>query len=456
MQIVHKEGYAATSADLSALVTKLRRAQADVILHTGYNPDITLFLRQSKEAGLKFSALIGHGAGYGQIDKLIETFKDDVNLLLQRRSGRRAAARSQVPEAGPRRSHRRDGQALQGRDRRARRCRRTRPWASTRPGSSSPTCCRAPSRSTAASIPRRCARPRSRPTSPRAAPSRATASSSSRPATRWPGQNERSSPVVMQYVKGATKIAWPAAIKTTDPVLPLPTGPRLRALIATRRGAQRPPIRLTLSTPARPVALLAVSGLTKMFDGFTAVSNVSFDVEEGEILGLIGPNGSGKSTIFNCIAGMYVPTAGSIRFAGEEIAGLPANRVCHKRHRRAPIRSRARSATSPCSRTWRSRPGSARTARPTAPPAGARPRRRWASSTCPTDPHTTTDGLGAAALEEARAGPRARHAAQAAAGRREPQRPRSLRDGAGGRHAAAHPPRAAASPSSGSSTSWAC
>ena len=79
--IVHKEGYAATSTDLSALVTKLRRARPDVILHTGYNPDITLFLRQSKEAGLKWSALIGHGAGYGQIDKLIETFKDDVNYV---------------------------------------------------------------------------------------------------------------------------------------------------------------------------------------------------------------------------------------------------------------------------------------------------------------------------------------------------------------------------------------
>jgi len=71
MQIVHKEAYAATATDLSALVTKLRRAQADIILHTGYNPDITLFLRQAKEAGLKFAALIGHGAGYGQIDKLI-------------------------------------------------------------------------------------------------------------------------------------------------------------------------------------------------------------------------------------------------------------------------------------------------------------------------------------------------------------------------------------------------
>ena len=77
-------------------------------------------------------------------------------------------------------------------------------------------------------------------------------------------------------------------------------------------------------------ALLTVSGLTKMFDGFTAVSNVSFDVEQGEILGLIGPNGSGKSTTFNCIAGMYAPTAGSIRLKGEEIAGLPANKACHK------------------------------------------------------------------------------------------------------------------------------
>jgi branched-chain amino acid transport system ATP-binding protein len=77
------------------------------------------------------------------------------------------------------------------------------------------------------------------------------------------------------------------------------------------------------------VALIEVSGLTKMFDGFTAVSNVSFNVEEGEILGLIGPNGSGKSTTFNCIAGMYAATAGSIKLKGAEIAGLPAYKVCH-------------------------------------------------------------------------------------------------------------------------------
>lgn len=78
------------------------------------------------------------------------------------------------------------------------------------------------------------------------------------------------------------------------------------------------------------MALLTVSGLTKVFDGFTAVSNVSFDVEQGEILGLIGPNGSGKSTTFNCIAGMHAPTSGSIKLKGEEIAGLTAYRTCHK------------------------------------------------------------------------------------------------------------------------------
>jgi branched-chain amino acid transport system ATP-binding protein len=74
---------------------------------------------------------------------------------------------------------------------------------------------------------------------------------------------------------------------------------------------------------------LQVSGLTKKFGGFTAVNEVSFEVAEGEILGLIGPNGSGKSTTFNLIAGALRPDAGSVRFRGEEIAGLPAYRVAH-------------------------------------------------------------------------------------------------------------------------------
>jgi branched-chain amino acid transport system ATP-binding protein len=76
--------------------------------------------------------------------------------------------------------------------------------------------------------------------------------------------------------------------------------------------------------------MLQVSQLTKRFGGFTAVASVGFALEEGEILGLIGPNGSGKSTTFNLIAGSYAPSAGSIRFRGEEIAGLAPAAVCHK------------------------------------------------------------------------------------------------------------------------------
>ena len=75
--------------------------------------------------------------------------------------------------------------------------------------------------------------------------------------------------------------------------------------------------------------MLRVSGLTKTFGGFTAVDRVSFDLAEGEILGLIGPNGSGKSTTFNLIAGALPPTAGAIEFDGREIAGTPANKVAH-------------------------------------------------------------------------------------------------------------------------------
>ena len=80
----------------------------------------------------------------------------------------------------------------------------------------------------------------------------------------------------------------------------------------------------------RSMAMLSVSGLTKRFGGFTAVKDVGFEVREGEILGLIGPNGSGKSTTFNCIAGLYAPSAGSVRLEGREIGGLRADRVCHR------------------------------------------------------------------------------------------------------------------------------
>ncbi len=82
IQVVLKEGYSATTPDLSALVTKLRRARADIILHTGYNPDISLFLRQSKEQDVSSRRWSWRcNAGYGQIDKLAGTFGTDVNYL---------------------------------------------------------------------------------------------------------------------------------------------------------------------------------------------------------------------------------------------------------------------------------------------------------------------------------------------------------------------------------------
>ena len=81
LDVVMDEGYSATAPDLSALVTKLKRARPDVIFHTGYNPDITLFFRQAREQGLKFGAIVGHGAGYGVYDKLKEGLGPDANYL---------------------------------------------------------------------------------------------------------------------------------------------------------------------------------------------------------------------------------------------------------------------------------------------------------------------------------------------------------------------------------------
>ncbi len=66
-------------------------------------------------------------------------------------------------------------------------------------------------------------------------------------------------------------------------------------------------------------ALLEVRNVTLKFGGVTAVNDVSFDVEEGEVFALVGPNGAGKSTLFNLISRFYDPVAGDIRFAGESI-----------------------------------------------------------------------------------------------------------------------------------------
>ncbi len=76
--------------------------------------------------------------------------------------------------------------------------------------------------------------------------------------------------------------------------------------------------------------MLVVEGLVKRFGGFKAVNNVSFRVDQGEILGLIGPNGSGKSTIFNMLSGTFPPTSGSMKFDGAELSGLAPHRIINR------------------------------------------------------------------------------------------------------------------------------
>ena len=75
------------------------------------------------------------------------------------------------------------------------------------------------------------------------------------------------------------------------------------------------------------MALLTLQGVTKRFGGLLANSNVSFEVAEGEILGLIGPNGAGKSTLFEQITGFYPPTSGRIVFRGHDLVGLRPDQV---------------------------------------------------------------------------------------------------------------------------------
>jgi branched-chain amino acid transport system substrate-binding protein len=223
MNVVLKEGYAATAPDLSSLVTKLRRARADVLLHTGYNPDITLFLRQAREQGLKFKAIIGHGAGYGQIGKLMETFGKDVNYVynVDPVAAQLLDAKSLKPGLGDlTREMVKRYQAVKGpadvpphasmgfnqswiffTD--------VLPRAIKKHGGISPEALRKAALETDI---------------PLGGTIQGYGVKFFPPGHAMAGQNERSSPVVMQYVDGKTFIAWPKALRTIDPVLPLPKG----------------------------------------------------------------------------------------------------------------------------------------------------------------------------------------------------------------------------------------
>jgi branched-chain amino acid transport system ATP-binding protein len=147
------------------------------------------------------------------------------------------------------------------------------------------------------------------------------------------------------------------------------------------------------------VPLLEVHALSKRFGALRAVNDVSFGVEEGEILGLIGPNGSGKSTTFNCVAGLYTPSGGSIMFEGAEIAGLTADRVCHRGIGRTfqiprPFRNLTLVENVALSAFFGQNRNTTRQA------CWAQAEEALALVGLPTDGRITLDGLGAAALKK--------------------------------------------------------
>jgi branched-chain amino acid transport system substrate-binding protein len=223
MNIVLKEGYSATAPDLSSLVTKLKRARPDVLLHTGYNPDITLFLRQSKEQGLKVKAMIGHGAGHSQIDKLRQTFGEDVNYFhsidpaaaqlfdpktlkpgvpdLVKEMVKRYEAVKGPGELPPHTSMGFNNTWIFLSD--------VLPRAIKKYGGFDPESLRKAALETDIPV---------------GGTLQGYGVKFYPPGHPLAGQNERAFPIVMQYVNGRARIAWPKEVQTTDPVLPFPKG----------------------------------------------------------------------------------------------------------------------------------------------------------------------------------------------------------------------------------------
>jgi branched-chain amino acid transport system ATP-binding protein len=76
--------------------------------------------------------------------------------------------------------------------------------------------------------------------------------------------------------------------------------------------------------------MLSIRNVSKQFDGITAIKNVSFKIDKGEIVGLVGPNGAGKSTLLNIISGIYLPNTGSIIFDGVDITNLQPEKICRQ------------------------------------------------------------------------------------------------------------------------------
>jgi branched-chain amino acid transport system substrate-binding protein len=221
MKIVLKEGYSVNAPDLSGLVTKLRAGRPDVLFHTGYNPDIALFMRQAKELGLRVKAIVGHGAGHSQIAKLKESFGEDYQYL-----------HSVDPVAGqlldPKKLRPGVGDLVAEMVRRA----KTTPGAENLPphvsmgfnqtwqlltdvlpraiqkhGGWDPEAVRKAALETDI---------------PEGGTIQGYGVKFAPPDHPMAGQNLRAFPVVLQYVKGKQEVVYPKSIQTAEPVLPLP------------------------------------------------------------------------------------------------------------------------------------------------------------------------------------------------------------------------------------------
>jgi branched-chain amino acid transport system ATP-binding protein len=96
--------------------------------------------------------------------------------------------------------------------------------------------------------------------------------------------------------------------------------------------SQAQPVTSAEVTSTRPTDpgnknVLSAQAITMKFGGLTAVNNVDFDIPRGSIVSLIGPNGAGKTTFFNTITGLYKPTSGRMVFNGQDITGIPPDRI---------------------------------------------------------------------------------------------------------------------------------
>jgi branched-chain amino acid transport system substrate-binding protein len=221
LQIVMSEGYSASAPDLSSLVTKLKRAGADVISHAGYNPDITLFLRQARENGLRFKMLVGNGAGYSQLDKLRATFGADIDNFcdidpvpaqlinasslapglgdLTKTMVERYRAKTSANDVPP--------HCSMGFNQTWVLLNNVLPVAKEKYGSFDPEAVRKAALDVDI---------------PAGGTIQGYGVKFYRPGTELSGQNERSTPVVMQFAGEHISVVWPNNIKTQEPVLPLP------------------------------------------------------------------------------------------------------------------------------------------------------------------------------------------------------------------------------------------